>query len=625
MNEEEPGREIYREIKIKLGSKVDSHAITSDDEFSSMVEFSTCSSDGNIKDAALFKYEPKIVKNGHFVKELRQNDDCNNIKVALTFLVTNDEFPESSYPTSDINLQNKSPDQGTPRSDDRAYQHEYFKGSKCDFTTISKRNGVKDILFTSLTNMSFMTRGSNSNIYTAHLKGYKRKVVLKILMMDPPDKELAFRDFLHETEIMSRLNHENVMGFYGGGKHTRSGQLLPFLVLQRLKGGTLKALLSKCTLSGTQQSFLPNNLVVNIGRSFASALNYLHNEFHPTLRCIHRDLKPDNIGFTEDGVLKLMDFGLCACVQRTDAANDTYMMTGYTGSLRYMAPEVVQYQPYNEKVDIYSFGIIMWQVATAITPFSDMDPSDFVTKVVTQGYRPPLMRIPNSLADIIVSCWDANPTQRMQTSDLFEAMQQLSSASPVASGDITKHFPIRNTSSFSSLPSTPKFFSPFPISPRSSVAESQASRGTIGTNDSDVSQHHSNVSPRRRSGGDLSEHGPVSSTAGSHRRSSIFFGRKSSYTDVEENNSSAPECLIESEDELQNQRYSSVSDRDSSAGSGTEGGSQKTSRRPSFLLFGSSNFFPDNKSITSSVGSTTDGSQRSDSSLGAMVRRIFST
>ena len=84
------------------------------------------------------------------------------------------------------------------------------------------------------------------------------------------------------------------------------------------------------------------------------------------------DLKPDNVGFTSTGALKLFDFGLVTCVHRRQDVFSNYAMTGYTGSLRYMAPEVAQRLPYNEKVDVYSYGIMVWQMARDKIPFKGL-------------------------------------------------------------------------------------------------------------------------------------------------------------------------------------------------------------------------------------------------------------
>ena len=82
-------------------------------------------------------------------------------------------------------------------------------------------------------------------------------------------------------------------------------------------------------------------------------------------------MKPDNIAFAADGTLKIFDFGLCTCVRKRVSSNDSeaYEMTGNTGSLRYMAPEVALQQPYDKRADVYSFGIIVWQMARGKLPF----------------------------------------------------------------------------------------------------------------------------------------------------------------------------------------------------------------------------------------------------------------
>ena len=134
-----------------------------------------------------------------------------------------------------------------------------------------------------------------------------------------------------------------------------------FVVLEYLGGGSLNTILSQnATKPGFAQrlfrrpTFTYSNLLSK-ARDIAEALNFLHQRCHNGATIIHRDLKPDNVGFTSSGILKLFDFGLCTCVRQRRSLNEAYELTGNTGSLRYMAPEVALRQPYTEKVDVYSF------------------------------------------------------------------------------------------------------------------------------------------------------------------------------------------------------------------------------------------------------------------------------
>ena len=97
--------------------------------------------------------------------------------------------------------------------------------------------------------------------------------------------------------------------------------------------------------------------VLQCARSIASAMEYCQVKAIPGSMVLHRDLKPDNIGFTLNGQVKVIDFGLAKIVDNASAMSDeVYIMSGETGSLRYMAPEVADSLPYNHKADVYSFG-----------------------------------------------------------------------------------------------------------------------------------------------------------------------------------------------------------------------------------------------------------------------------
>lgn len=118
----------------------------------------------------------------------------------------------------------------------------------------------------------------------------------------------------------------------------------------------------------------------------STALEYLHNK-----KVMYRDLKPDNIGFDVRGDVKIFDFGLAREFPTTGKlADGTYQMSGKTGSLRYMAPEVAKEQPYNETVDVYSLSIMAWQIFEMDTPFKGYSIAMHNNLVVEKGGRPKL-------------------------------------------------------------------------------------------------------------------------------------------------------------------------------------------------------------------------------------------
>ena len=176
--------------------------------------------------------------------------------------------------------------------------------------------------------------------------------------------------------ILCRLSHPSIIQLKGAGTQPRR-----FIVLEYLGGGSLHTVLSQNqSRPGLAQklfrrpTFTYANLLAKV-RDMAEALDYLHTRVQDGAMILHRDLKPDNVGFTSNGALKLFDFGLCTCVRSRTSSADAYQMTGNTGSLRYMAPEVALRKPYTEKCDVYSFGILVWQMARDRVPFKGSLPT----------------------------------------------------------------------------------------------------------------------------------------------------------------------------------------------------------------------------------------------------------
>jgi hypothetical protein len=200
--------------------------------------------------------------------------------------------------------------------------------------------------------------GSNSHISKAEFEG--QKLILKVVQLGKATNAKALQEFQREIAVMCRLCHPNITTLIGAGYKTESHQAMPFILLERLDGGTLTAKLHNNKKAFGKPFSFPQYL--SYCKQFADALAYMHTGWLPDATIIHRgacwwkgagvvpvvlphaqslppslespslllrsDLKPDNIGFSADGTLKLLDFGLCVCVRRRSSSTDAYKMTG---------------------------------------------------------------------------------------------------------------------------------------------------------------------------------------------------------------------------------------------------------------------------------------------------------
>eukprot|EP00595_Chromulina_sp_UTEXLB2642_P000791 CAMPEP_0196764460 /NCGR_PEP_ID=MMETSP1095-20130614/6186_1 /TAXON_ID=96789 ORGANISM="Chromulina nebulosa, Strain UTEXLB2642" /NCGR_SAMPLE_ID=MMETSP1095 /ASSEMBLY_ACC=CAM_ASM_000446 /LENGTH=558 /DNA_ID=CAMNT_0042120113 /DNA_START=537 /DNA_END=2213 /DNA_ORIENTATION=- len=281
-----------------------------------------------------------------------------------------------------------------------------------------------NLLMEHFTDIKHISDGSNANIYTAKLEN--EIVIIKMIKDTSQFDSIAVHEFEVEHGILVRLSHPNIIRLLGAGRHPRR-----FLVLEYLGGGTLNNILNQNQSKPgfgrlfRRPTFTYANLLSKL-RDLSSAFECLHVRFHPLASIIHRDLKPDNVGFTDDGALKLFDFGLCTLVRKRSFDSEAYEMTGNTGSLRYMAPEVALRKPYNEKVDVYSFGIMAWQMARERLPFKGMDRDEFMKSVVTGNERPAIDKSwPIGFINLLNSCWHNDPLHRPSFTQINHELTRL--------------------------------------------------------------------------------------------------------------------------------------------------------------------------------------------------------
>lgn len=296
---------------------------------------------------------------------------------------------------------------------------------------LSVTGGRLDMQWKQLRHVEYLTDGGNSWIHTAILDG--RPVVVKTLKPECQDVALAINEIESELSVHARLSHPNIVNLIGAGLTSRG---VRFIVLERLDGGTLTQMLGYDTrIRDRRRRFWRKKPfsyadVLNCAMCIANAMAYCQEEAIPDCMVLHRDLKPDNIGFTLSGTVKVLDFGLAKIVEHASAkSNESYAMSGETGSLRYMAPEVADSLPYNHKADVYSFGIILWELNSLKKPFEGLDRDQFYSRVVHGGERPiPNKKWPEELVTLMTECWSPNPESRPSFSEISRRLASMLSA-----------------------------------------------------------------------------------------------------------------------------------------------------------------------------------------------------
>ncbi|XP_075642740.1 serine/threonine-protein kinase EDR1 isoform X2 [Castanea sativa] len=247
--------------------------------------------------------------------------------------------------------------------------------------------------------------GSYGEVYRADWNGTE-VAVKKFLDQDFSGDSLV--QFKSEVEIMLRLRHPNVVLFMGAV--TRSPHFS--ILTEFLPRGSLYRLLHR-----------PNPPIdekrrMRMALDVAKGMNYLHTS-HPPI--VHRDLKSPNLLVDKNWVVKVCDFGLSRTKHHTFLSSQST-----AGTPEWMAPEVLRNERANEKCDVYSFGIILWELSTLRIPWKGLNPMQVVGAVGFQNRR---LEIPEEVdpvvAQIICDCWQTDPDLRPSFSQLMSSLRHL--------------------------------------------------------------------------------------------------------------------------------------------------------------------------------------------------------
>ncbi len=226
-------------------------------------------------------------------------------------------------------------------------------------------------------------------------------VVVKKVSGQYPDKR-DFEQFVREVNIMSQLRNPYITTFYGACLEPNL-----CIVMEYMEQGSLDKLLQQKTLSYEKQ--------IGLALDIAKGLLYLHNR-----EVLHRDLKTANILVNAQGQAKLSDFGLSKT-----ADQDVKTAHAQSNAIQWMAPETLKEGTFSEKSDIYSYGMVLWSIATGKAPFANLSDMEISRKVFNGEQEKMGTDVPTDFKSIIEQCWSQSPTDRPGLLDIIESLKKI--------------------------------------------------------------------------------------------------------------------------------------------------------------------------------------------------------
>lgn len=244
--------------------------------------------------------------------------------------------------------------------------------------------------------------GGMADVYLALDLILDRQVAIKILKPDSNADKVALERFAREAQASTQLSHPNIVDIYDVGDDDN----IHYIVMEYVKGHTLKQLIKK-------RGPLPTRETIWIMKQLTSALMEAHKN-----GLIHRDIKSQNILIKDDGTVKLADFGIAILNNAIQLTSKDSVL----GSVHYLAPELVKGEKSSMKSDIYSLGIVMYELLRGDVPFKGDNPAQIALKHMKQEipnvreYNP---QIPQSVANIITKACAKDPKDRYDNAALM--------------------------------------------------------------------------------------------------------------------------------------------------------------------------------------------------------------
>ncbi len=272
--------------------------------------------------------------------------------------------------------------------------------------------------------LAHLGAGGMGVVYRAHDSRLDREVAIKLLPADLAGDEDRLRRFEQEARATSALNHPNILTVYDIGTHENA----PYIVAELLEGEELRERL--------KERALPVREAVEYAMQIAAGLAVAHVK-----GIVHRDLKPENLFVTKDGHVKILDFGLAKLRRQSNELADSNVATQkkitdpgtVMGTVAYMSPEQVRGQDVDHRSDIFSFGIILYEMLSGKRPFDEASAADVMSAILKEEpaeLSETNAKISPGLDKIVHRCLEKRPEKRFHSAhDLGFALEALTTPS----------------------------------------------------------------------------------------------------------------------------------------------------------------------------------------------------
>jgi serine/threonine protein kinase len=261
--------------------------------------------------------------------------------------------------------------------------------------------------------------GAQGTVYLARDPHLQRQVAIKTLNFSETDQSMALKALMSEARIVSQFQHPNIVTVYDANEY--GGQ--PYVVFEYVEGTTLSALLKK-------KNGLPVARAVEIAMQILEGVAYAHKK-----QIVHRDLKPGNIMIDAEGTPRIMDFGIAKSLVADKSAGSA----GVIGTPLYMAPEYITDGEFDARSDIFSLGMILYEMLTGTTAVRGASAREVLERIVKQQFAAPSTKnseVSEQLDGIVLKALAKDPEDRYENAEAMNvALNKFLNPEAEAGGD----------------------------------------------------------------------------------------------------------------------------------------------------------------------------------------------